>query len=304
MSAATTEAGKEPGASARAAGYRPVPNWPNTPDGWNWGQVVQVIVDTQDRVFFFQRDSPAVSIWNTDGDLLETWPEPIGFDDIHGAYYGEDADGEYLLIIDRNANRLARTTLSGEVVWSRDDLGFNRPTDAGVASNGDIYVSDGYGNPYVHRLTSKGEPIARWGTSGVGPGQFNLVHSVWMTDYRGEETVYVCDRHNYRVQRFSLDGEYRGKATGARRPTDLVVGPDGTRYVTELDARVTLLDTDDHPIAHIGGVAQHEPGEFVSPHSIWLDSTGAFYVTEVLEGRRVQKFVREDAASQVDASRP
>ena len=153
-----------------------------------------------------------------------------------------------------------------------------------MASNGDIYVSDGYGNAFVHHLSPTGEHISTWGGPGVGPSEFRLPHGVWMASWRGQETVYVCDRENSRIQLFSLDGEYLGKVPGVRRPTDIVVDGDGMRYVSELLSRVTILDEDDHAIAHIGGEELREPGQFVAPHSVWLDSEGSLYVTEVLEG--------------------
>jgi sulfatase maturation enzyme AslB (radical SAM superfamily) len=35
---------------------------------------------------------------------------------------------------------------------------FNRPTRLAVAPNGDLYVSDGYGNAAIHRFTADGQP--------------------------------------------------------------------------------------------------------------------------------------------------
>ena len=34
-------------------------------------------------------------------------------------------------------------------------------------------------------------------------------------------------------------------------------------------------------------------GMFVAPHSVAVDSFGDIYVGEVLEGKRIQKFIRE-----------
>jgi hypothetical protein len=272
--------------------YEVVEGWPKLPEGMRWGQVVQVVVDSQDRVFFFQRIAPGVSIFDKSGEYLGAWPEGGRFTDIHSAYVGKDDEGEFLIIVDRDRNAIARTTLDGEVVWERQEDRYNRPTDAAVASNGDIYVTDGYGNALVHHLSSTGEHIKTWGAPGVAPNEFRLPHGVWMTDWRGQETVYVCDRENSRIQRFSLDGEYRGTVPGVRRPTDIVVDADGVRYVSELSSRVTILDEDDHAITRIGGQELREPGQFVAPHSLWLDSEGSLYVTEVLEGQRVQKFKR------------
>jgi hypothetical protein len=71
-----------------------------------------------------------------------------------------------------------------------------------------------------------------------------------------------------------------------------VVDDEGYRYVGELQHRVTILDPDDAIIARIGGESKAEPGYFVAPHSVWLDSEGSLYVGEVLEGQRVTRLKR------------
>jgi DNA-binding beta-propeller fold protein YncE len=273
--------------------YEVVEDWPQVPEGMRWGQVVQVVVDSRDRVMFFQRVAPQVSIFDKSGEHLGNWESSRGFQDIHSVFVARDAEGEYMIVVDRDSNEVARTTLDGERVWSLKGSMFNRPTDAAVASNGDIYVTDGYGNAKLHRISARGELLQSWGAPGVAPGQFRLPHGVWVTARRGQEVVYVCDRENWRIQVFSLDGAYLGGKVAARRPTDIVADADGVRYVSELLHRVTILDNDDHVIARIGGAAAaHQPGQFVAPHSVWLDSEGSLYVTEVLQGQRVQKFRR------------
>ena len=76
---------------------------------------------------------------------------------------------------------------------------FNKPTDLARAPNGELYISDGYGNSSVHRFTADGTLIQSWGEPGTGPGQFNLPHGVWVDGDR----VYVADRQNNRVQIFT-----------------------------------------------------------------------------------------------------
>ena len=73
-----------------------------------------------------------------------------------------------------------------------------------LSPDGEMYVGDGYGNARVHRFSAEGELLQSWGEPGTGPGQFNLVHSVWVhTDGR----VFICDRENDRVQIFGPTGE-------------------------------------------------------------------------------------------------
>ena len=71
----------------------------------------------------------------------------------------------------------------------------------------------------------------------------------------------------------------------------VVIGPDDTVYVPELQARVTILDSDGKVLGQWGGEEDQAPGGFVAPHGIAIDSHGDIYVGEVLEGARIQKFV-------------
>jgi len=48
--------------------------------------------------------------------------------------------------------------------------------DFAFAPNGDLYVSDGYGNARVHQFSPDGELRRSWGEPGIGPGQFMIPH--------------------------------------------------------------------------------------------------------------------------------
>jgi DNA-binding beta-propeller fold protein YncE len=184
---------------------------------------------------------------------------------------------------------------------------FNRPTDVTIAPNGDIYVSDGYDNCCVHRFAADGTLIQSWGMPGNagelrntkdGPGHFHCVHGIWYH----KDKVYVNDRESNRIQIFGPTGDYIDTWTGLLRPTKIYIDAQTDLvYVSELDDRVSVLDLDGNVLSHIGpghkiGYSDegrsHEPGKFWGPHGIWADTEGSVYVSEVLEGQRLQKFVR------------
>jgi len=48
-----------------------------------------------------------------------------------------------------------------------DATHFNHPTDVAVAANGDVYVSDGYGNARVAKFDSTGKFLFDWGSKGT-----------------------------------------------------------------------------------------------------------------------------------------
>ncbi len=167
---------------------------------------------------------------------------------------------------------------------------FHHPTDIALSASGGFYVSDGYRNARVHKFSDDGTLLFSWGEPGDGPGQFNLPHSVW--EARGR--VYVADRQNNRLQVFTTEGGHLETWTGFLQPCKIFVDGDDLMYVAELQGRVSLLRLDGTVMGSLGGLDEQaaEPGKFVAPHGSWADSHGDLYVSEVLEGQRLQKFVR------------
>jgi hypothetical protein len=174
---------------------------------------------------------------------------------------------------------------------------FNRPTRLAVAPNGDLYVSDGYGNARIHRFSADRQLIQSWGEPGKEPGQFHLPHSVWVhTDGR----VFVCDRENDRVQIFSPSGELLTIWTNVTRPGDLWIDAAGHVFVGEMawnmdethlngqpfaearSAQMSVRDLEGNLLTRWGGDDPCEPGSFASPHGLCLDSHGDLYVGEVI----------------------
>ena len=80
--------------------------------------------------------------------------------------------------------------------------------------------------------------------------------------------------------------------TGFRQPTQLTVGPDGEVYVPELGHRFSIVDGEGRVLARWGGDSSRDAGQFVAPHGVAVDSHGDLYIGEVLEGQRIQKFLR------------
>ena len=292
-----------------------VPDWEQLPAGWRHGDVAGVATDSQDRVYVFNRSEHPVIVYDRDGHFLRSWGEGV-FTRPHGITIHQDV----VYCADDTDHTVRAFRLDGELVWTLgtlhqpSDTGyspegrtnllsirrgggpFNRPTRLAVAPNGELYVSDGYGNARVHRFSAKGELIQSWGEPGDAPGQFNLPHSVWVhTDGR----VFVCDRENDRIQIFSPDGELLHIWSGLTRPGDLFIDPHGHVFVGEMawepgatsmagrpygevrTPQMSVRDLDGQLITRWGGPDPCAPGSFASPHGLWLDSHGDLYVAEV-----------------------
>ena len=309
--------------------YELVQGWGQLPQGWEWGQVGAVAVDSHDNVHVFTRAEHPYMVFDRSGKMVDSWGEGI-FEDAHGICITPD---DTLYFVDRNPqivlkfNKEGRHRLTLGKRYQKSDTGytqdvrepagplasgggmpvmngvhhagppFHHPTDVSVAPSGEIYVSDGYRNSRVHKYDSQGTLLKSWGEPGNARDLRNtrdkpgVFHTVHSVwEHQGK--VYVADRENNRIQIFNLDGDYLDMWTGFERPTKLYVGADGVMYVAELEDRVSIVDLQGNVIGRFGSERSHDPGKFWGPHGIWTDSVGDLYVAEVLEGARLQKFAR------------
>lgn len=301
--------------------YQLVEGWEQLPEGWVHLDVAGVATDNQDRVYLYTRGPSRVIVYDRDGKFIRAWGEQEFSARPHGITIAADGavwcvddadhtvkkftpDGERLLTIGTpgtpaETGYIGPTPgVSGSTLLESIKGGppFNRPTNLAIGLDGDLYVSDGYGNCKVHRFTPEGELRYSWGEPGIGPGQFNLVHGLAV---HPDGRVFVADRENDRIQIFSPEGDYLDQWLDTLRPTQLQIGPDGVVYVSELwrrvgevsqrqgkatvDApgRVSVLAPDGSVLARWGGPNRCDPGMFCAPHSLSVDSRGDIYVGEV-----------------------
>jgi len=110
-----------------------------------------------------------------------------------------------------------------------------------MPSNGDIYISDGYGNSRIHAFSAKGDYKFSWGEPGIDAGQFIRPHNIAI-DADGQ--VYVVDREAHRIQVFDAKGNFVTMWNNIHRPDAMVLWQDHV-YVGELDG---MQGVDDAPV--------------------------------------------------------
>ena len=191
--------------------YRVDRDWANLPDGWDFHEVAAVGVDTKDTVYVFNRGRHPMIVLDRDGNFLRAFGEDI-FTRAHGIHMA--ADGT-IYATDDGDHSVRRLTPEGKVLMTLGVPGtpapfmsgqpFNRCTHTALSPQGDIYVSDGYGNARVHKYSPDGKLLLSWGRSGTGPGEFNLPHNI-ICDPDG--WVYVADRESSRIQVFDGNGRF------------------------------------------------------------------------------------------------
>ena len=119
---------------------------------------------------------------------------------------------------------------------------FQFPSDVALASDGSVYVAD-TSNHLIQKFTSGGALLSQLGTwswaGGTGDGEFKVPQSVAVAP---DDSVYVVDHLNSRIQYFTANGDFSGKwgSEGSgdgefQAPMGIEVAPDGSVYVVERD---------------------------------------------------------------------
>ena len=271
-------------------------NWWTLPEGWEFGWIPAVAVDSQDRVYVYSRSEHPMVVFDRDGNFLTSWGDDI-LKDAHGIFI--DAD-DNIYCVERETHVMHKFTTDGELLMTLGTMDkpgaegepFNLPTDFALGPDGEMYISDGYGNARIHKYSPDGELIKSWGKPGSGPGEFDLPHCV-RVDPRNR--VMVADRENNRIQFFTLDGEYIEEWGDLLQPDTIFIDDEDLVYIAELGQRVSIMTLDGELVSQWSSErGSTVPGEFLAcPHGIWLDSHGDIYVGEVQADARLQKYIRQ-----------
>jgi DNA-binding beta-propeller fold protein YncE len=313
-------------------------HWAQVPAGWTWQEVTAVGIDSHDRAFVFNRGDHPVMVFDRNGSFVTSWGEGV-FTSPHGITIGPD---DCVYCTDHFDHTVRKFTPDGQLLMTLGTSGkpsatgatsidfrtiqhagppFYFPTNVAIGLNGEIFVTDGYGNARVHKFTPDGELLLSWGSPGGEAGQFRIPHGIAL-DQRG--VLFVADRENSRLQLFTQDGEFIEQWTDVARPQQIAFDSHGHVYVAELgykaamwpgiappseDAtggRVSVFTAEGKLLARWGGGKNPTaPGDFYAPHDVRIDSHGDVYVSEVnysaggnrglisLDCHCLQKFTRQ-----------
>ena len=270
--------------------YEAVPGWGHQRP---MGIVTAVAVDSQDRVYALDREpDPALVVFDRDGTLVAEWgqdilslPHELWIDNQDQIYIADC--GDHTLRLFTTAGQLLQT-IGAPGQKGAEGQPFNQPTRVIATPAGELYVSDGYGQCYVHHLAADGNLLHTWGGPGSEPGEFTLPHNLF---FAPDGRLLVVDREpNNRIQVFEPDGTFITQWLGRPTPCGIFIDANGTVYLAE-GGGVSILTLEGRLLAQWvvqGGPPDRPHG----PHGIWVDRHGDIYVGEVGVENLIHKFAR------------
>ncbi len=267
------------------------------------GYLIYVIDATKNKIVTFNSDGTSA------GDLGNGGGGAIGkFSSPRGIAFNNDGTSDIVYITDNINRRVQRyiidTTTFEEFMTngSTDDGEFNNPQGIAVTVDGNtLYVSDHVNNNIQKFDWNSGlgeyEFTLKWGIAGSGNGEFLEPSGISIDS---SSNVYVCDRSNYRIQKFDANGNYLlqwgSEGTGDDQfkvPFDI--------EVNKTNDKVYVIDKDVNGVSNIkkfnsGGTFELKwgspgsgDGEFSRPEGIAIDTQGNVYISD-LNNKNIQKF--------------
>jgi sugar lactone lactonase YvrE len=248
--------------------YQPGVDFGQLPEGRKWGSTASVTTAPDGSIWVTDRcgNSGAggttctgasahvdpIFQFDPSGKLLKTFGAGM-FVSPHKLTVDKDGN---LWMADNGAHQVFKLDSGGKVLLTLGKKGaagsgpdeFDAPTEVAVAPNGDIFVGDGHsgggtatGNARIVKFSKDGKFIKSWGRKGMGPGEFDVVHTLAF-DSRGR--LFVGDRQNNRIQIFDQDGRFIAQWFQFGRPSGLYIDKStDTIYVADSESRDARTNT-------------------------------------------------------------
>ncbi|MEE2637040.1 MAG: 6-bladed beta-propeller, partial [Acidobacteriota bacterium] len=215
--------------------YVSVPDFLKYPPTMNLGETLAVAENSKGHIILLNHPGTATTgplYGNATTNLLEfddqgNFVREIG-QGVYGLGYGHSVrfdNEDNLWVVDKGTNAVVKFDPAGYAVMNlgRRPEGFDHyehvdprearhvdgyfagPTDVGWDAEGNIFISDGYMNSRVAKISKHGDWLMSWGAYGTENDQLRLPHNL-QVDREG--FVYVADRSNRRIQKFDSNGNY------------------------------------------------------------------------------------------------
>src|SRR5262245_14346785 len=180
--------------------YDSVPNFFKLPPNLYFGEGIGIATNSKGHVFVYTRSSETrLFEFDQNGAFVREIGQGLyGLLFAHAVRVDKD---DNIWVVDEGSNMVIKFNPAGRVVMTIgrrpeavDELtnftgqggyggtnkpySFNRPTDVAWDAQGNIFVSDGYGDSRVVKYDKNGRFIKSAGVRGNQPGQLNLPHTL------------------------------------------------------------------------------------------------------------------------------
>jgi sugar lactone lactonase YvrE len=293
-------------------GQQQAPQAPADPQANVYGTGISgIAIDDQDRIYFFNRGAMPIMVFDRDGNFVRGGgqKDAQGNQVMGGWLHSGEVDWQgNVWLIERDNHRILKfdptlqrvlMQLGTTGVSGNDATHFDLPSGISVLRNGNLIVTDGYGNNRVAMFGPDGRFIKQVAKGaggpddqGTGPGEWELPHQAAVD---ANDNLYIVDRENKRIQVFDKGLNYiREFANPGWNPWDIATsrkGDDGFAYIADhATEQVHKIQLSDGKILATWGSQGQGPGQFDWVHGMAVDTQGAVYAADTY-GQRVQKFV-------------
>ena len=292
-----------------------VPGWGLRPDGSSILGPTHggVVVDSKGHVY--TSANAGIFVFSPEGSLIKKY---VGeqYAKCHDLEIRKEADGEFIYAA-RNANGevIKMNVQTGEIALKlpfpkESGLTLKRfsPTAITVASNGDIFLADGYGSNVIFKFDKTGKYLMHFGQAGNDLKQFQVCHGMTLDTRYKPNRLLICDRNHEpkgRLLHYTLDGKFIEEViTGLGMPTSVAIQGDYVS-VPDLHGRVVILNKQNVIMAVLGfnpnpklgrnyKVQQKDwiEGVFSGTHGSYWDADGNLYVQDWNVSGRLMKLQR------------
>ena len=299
-----------------------VPNFLKWPPGIYMGEGIGVATNSKGHVFVYTRTGETrLFEFDQNGTYVKEWGVGLyGFAFAHAVRVDPQ---DNVWAVDEGTNMIIKFNPQGRVVMtlgrrpeaveelanfsgngsapnSNKPYSFNRQTDVGWDKDGNIFVTDGYGDNRVVKFDKNGRFIKSAGKAGNGPGELRLPHTMAM-DAAGN--VYIGDRSNARVQVWDNDLNFKAIYDNVGSPWAVCISPGPHQYLfvsnsvpDNGDSRAAAVTGEIYKMELDGtiigkfGKAGKALKEFSTVHEIDCRNPNELFVSEITDWR-VQKIV-------------
>ena len=217
------------------------PNLLKMPKDLYLGEVSGVALNSKGHIFAFSRGSTTGPAYAAGAaQLLEFGPDGTFIREIgHNLYAWSFAHAvkvdahDNIWVTDKGSDMVIEFNPAGQVAMvfgrkqeaSDEDTGprkhpspplppidgmFRQVTDITWDTAGNGYISDGYINSRIGKVSPEGAWLGSFGEPGDKPGQLNTPHSIAID---AKNNIYVADRGNRRIQVFDTSGKLERQIT-------------------------------------------------------------------------------------------